>query len=158
MNNVSTRRLIDFVRSSPDLDRHWQIGMLILRIYVGVAVLIAHGWPKLQEMLSGQGHFPELVESLGLPFPTLFAWLAVVSQVGGSLLVILGLWARPAALAVGFTIAFGVLSVHWSDGFKGMELGITYSVVLAVIAVSGPGWMSFDRTSRRYIGEHDEIR
>lgn len=148
MKSVSFRRLIDFVWSSPDLDRLWAIGILILRIYVGAAVLIAHGWPKLQEMLGGHGHFPELIESLGLPFPGLFAWLAIVSQVGGSLLVILGLWTRPAALAVGFTIAFGVLSVHWGDGFKGMELGLVYSVVLAVIAVSGPGWMSFDRAMR----------
>ncbi len=152
MKNTSPRRLIAFVRSSPDLDHFWPIGVLLLRIYVGAAVLIAHGWPKLQEMLSGQGHFLELVKSFGLPLPTVFAWLAVVSQVGGSLLLILGLWTRPSALAVGFTIAFGVLSVHWSDGFKGMELGLTYSVVLAVIAVSGPGRISLDRA----MGEDEE--
>lgn len=121
----------------------------MLRIYVGAAVLTAHGWPKLQEMLGGGGHFPGLVESLGLPFPTLFAWLAALSQVVGSLLVIFGLWTRPAALAVGFTIAYGVLSVHWGDGFQGMELGLTYSVLLAAIAVSGPGRISLDGAMSR---------
>lgn len=126
-------------------DRLWSLGCLILRLYVGVAVLLGHGWPKVAEMLGGHGHFPELVESLGLPFPMLFSWLAALSQVVGSLLLILGLWTRAAALAVGFTIAYGVLSVHWTEGFGGMELGITYSVVLVAIAISGPGRMSLDR-------------
>ena len=148
MGNILFRRGLDFVWSASDLDRLWPIGLVMLRFYFGAAVLIAHGWPKLQEMVAGQGPFLELVKSLGFPAPVFFAWFAVAGQVVGSLLVVFGLWTRPAALVAASTIAFGVLAVHWSAGFKSMEVGLAYSVVLLAIAVTGPGRLSLDRAIR----------
>jgi putative oxidoreductase len=153
LNKIRYQRLINFLRSAPNLDRLQCTGQLILRVYIGTAVLIAHGWPKLQGMLSGHSRFPMLVGRLGFPFPDLFAWMVVAAQIGASLLVILGLWTRTMAICVGFTIAFGVLNVHWHEGFKGMELGLIYALVFAVIVVSGPGRLSLDRMIQRASNE-----
>ncbi|MEM1181899.1 MAG: DoxX family protein [Acidobacteriota bacterium] len=134
-----------FLRSAPSLDGLWPLGILLLRIYFGAAIFIAHGWPKLLEMLAGGGPFLNLVKSLGFPLPGLFAWLAVLGQVVGSLLVMLGLWTRPAALTVASTIFFGAAAVHGPEGFRGLELGFAYTVVLVAIAITGPGRFSVDR-------------
>jgi putative oxidoreductase len=149
MKNIGFRRLLNVLWSAPNLDRFQSAGQLILRTYIGTAVLIAHGWPKLQGMLSGHSHFPLLVGKLGFPFPEFFSWLVVAAQIGASLLVILGLWTRIMAICVGFTIAFGVLNVHWHEGFEGMELGLIYALVFVVITVSGPGKLSLDRMMQR---------
>jgi len=106
--------------------------------------------PKLQEMIGGDPGLPLSIEQrLGFPFPYFFAWLVVVIQVLVSLLLILGLWTRPSAILIGFTIAYGVLNYHWVDGYYKMEVGLLYSVVFAIIAISGPGRMSIDRLIRR---------
>ena len=39
-------------------------GLLLLRAYVGGAILLVHALPKLGELWSGRGHFPELVPPL----------------------------------------------------------------------------------------------
>jgi len=134
--------------ASPDFNRQWSLGILILRIYIGAAVLIAHGLPKLQEMLGENPFFPVAVAELGFPFPTLFAWLVVIIQVGLSLFLILGVLSRFSAFFNGFVIAFGVLSVHWVDGFERMEAGLLYAVALAVIVITGSGSMSVERVMR----------
>ncbi|MEO1370655.1 MAG: DoxX family protein, partial [Acidobacteriota bacterium] len=138
-------RILDFIGSAPELDAFWAPALLLLRVYFGTVILFVHGLPKLKEVVAGQGHFLELVRGLGFPRPALFAGFAAVAQVGGGVLIIVGLWTRPAALIVASTIAFGVLAVHWRDGFKVMETGLAYSMVLIAIATAGPGWISWDQ-------------
>lgn len=147
--NKYTQHIINFIWSATDLDRLWIIGIFILRVFAGGTIMIAHGIPKLQEMLGGNPGLVQAVGGLGFPFPTLFAWLIVFFQVGSGLCVILGFWTRLSAIAVGFTIAYGVFSFHLVDGFYRMEAGILYSVVFLAIAVTGPGKISIDRLIRR---------
>lgn len=149
MKNALMQPIIDFMQSSPNLDRLWPIGILILRVYVGIAVIVGHGLHKLQDMSGGNPEFPDAFIRLGFPFPDLFAWLVTFIQIFVSLLIIFGLWTRPSAILVGFTIAYGVLGIHWFDGYGRMELGITYSVIFAMIAITGPGKVSIDRLIRR---------
>jgi len=149
VKNAWFQRMIDFMQSSPNLDRFLPTGVLIIRVCVGTGVLFGHGLPKLQEMLAGVPDLPLAIGRLGFPFPYFFTWLVVFIQVFGSLLVILGLWTRPSAILVGFTIAYGVLNFHWVDGYVRMEAGLLYSVVFAIIAITGPGRASLDRLLRR---------
>lgn len=122
--------------------------LLLLRGYVGAAVLLAHGIPKLAQLTCGDHHFVELVASLGFPAPTLFAWLATVAQVAGSAALIAGAATRLAALGVASTIAVGVVGVHLGEGFKALELGFAYVVMMVTVALLGAGDLSLDRLVR----------
>ncbi len=143
------QQLMDFMKSSSNLDHLLPVGIMILRVCVGIGVLLGHGLPKLQEMLGGNTDLALAIEQrLGFPYPNFFAWLVVVIQVFVSLLLILGLWTRPSAILIGFTIAYGVLNFHWVDGYYRMEAGLLYSLVFVIIAISGPGRVSIDRLIR----------
>ena len=50
--------------------------LFVLRLS-GLGLALAHGWPKIERLLSGQGApFIEGVANLGFPYPTVFAWAA----------------------------------------------------------------------------------
>lgn len=63
-----------------DHGRHEPLALALLRVYTGGVILLAHGLPKLRELLAGGGHFLELVEGMGLPLPLLFAWIAMLRR------------------------------------------------------------------------------
>ena len=120
-------------------------GLALARVYFALAILLGHALPKLGEMIAGEGHFPELVAELGFPAPLLFAWLATLAQVGGTLLLALGLVTRVGALMILSTLAVGIISVHWGDPFPVVEAGVAYLVMLTVFVVVGGGRYALDR-------------
>ncbi len=124
-------------------------GLLVLRVYVGGALLIAHALPKLRELGSGDPHFVQLVATLGFPAPELFAWLAALTQAAGSAALILGLMTRPAALGVASTLVVGMIGVHVGDPFAVVEAGISYVAAMSTLAIVGPGDLSLDRRIHR---------
>lgn len=126
-------------------ERARAFGLLLLRGYVGAVVLLAHGLPKLAELVQGQRHFVELVAGLGFPAPTLFAWLATGAQLAGGAALIVGAATRVAALLVAFTISVGAVGVHLREGFSALELGFAYLAMLATVTLLGPGELSLDR-------------
>jgi putative oxidoreductase len=148
---LSRGRIRDLVFSTSRLDYLSAGGLLILRVYVGFAILLAHGLPKVAEVANGEGHFIELVIAMGFPFPRTFAWLGALTQVIGSVLVIGGFLTRPAAAAVASTIAIGLIGVHVGDPFPVLEPGLAYVASFLSIAVAGPGAWALDRwvTSRK---------
>jgi putative oxidoreductase len=59
------------------------------------------------------------VATLGLPNPALFANLTILCQIGGGLMVLLGLWARLGALALLSFTVIATLLAHGSRGLTG---------------------------------------
>lgn len=116
-----------------------------LRTYTGLVIFVAHAWPKLAELVNGRGHFPELVAEMGFPAPMLFAWLATLSQVVGTLLLLAGAATRLGALMVLSTLTVGIVGVHFGDPFPVVEAGLLYLVVLGLFVVVGGGRYSLDR-------------
>jgi putative oxidoreductase len=120
--------------------------LLLARVVVGV-VLIAHGWDKL----SGEGGVSGTASgfaSMGIPLPEVSAWFAVGTEIGGGVLLILGLLTQLAALCAVLLTAGAVWFVHWSNGILvtegGWELvGVIGAACLMLIAV-GPGRISLD--------------
>ena len=142
------RGLFARVLSSPD--EPWRsVGLGLLRAYVGAAILLAHALPKMGELLRGDGHFAVLVASMGFPAPGVFAWFAAITQVVGSVALILGVATRLAAVAVTSTLAVGMLGVHLGDPFPVVEGGVAYVVAMLVIAIVGPGDFAVDRLVRQ---------
>lgn len=87
------------------------IGLLILRLVMG-GYLITHGWSKLEMMLAG--NFDTFADPIGLGSgPSLV--LVVVAEVFCSVLVMLGLVTRIAAVPVVIAMAVAAIAVHGSD-------------------------------------------
>ena len=125
------------------------IGILILRLVIGLT-LAAHGAQKLFGWfggygLTGTGGF---LEQLGFVPGRRNALFAGLAEVGGGLLLALGL-ATPlaAAMIVAVMVVAGV-SAHLKHGFFVHNQGYEYTLILAIAALSvafaGPGPVSLD--------------
>jgi putative oxidoreductase len=123
------------------LDRMQPLALVILRLVLGV-IMIGHGWQKVN------GHLHEFaghVASLGLP-----AWLGYVSAItefGGGILLIAGLFTRCVAFAVLVDMIVAIARVHWKHGFMGNG-GYEFPLALWAIAFAviffGAGAISID--------------
>lgn len=111
------------------LDRFQPLGLLVLRLVLGV-VMVAHGYPKV---FGGLPKHVGLVASLGLP-----GWLGYFSagaEFLGGILVMAGLLTRVASLFILIDMAVAVWKVHWSHGLKGPG-GYEFPLSLAAIALA----------------------
>ena len=121
------------------------VGLLIVRFVFGLG-LILHGLPKLQRPGGAFGWMgPDA------PVPGILQALAVLSEVGGGLALILGLLTPLAALGVICTMAYAVIKVHMaagdpfvSSGGRSYESAAGYLAVGLLMLLTGPGALSLD--------------
>lgn len=116
--------------------------LLLLRIVVAL-IFISHGWPKLAEPSGTMGFF----SSIGLP--SFLAPIVGVIEVGGGLMLLFGLFARPAAVALLFVIAGALIKVQIPGGIgAGLERDSLIVAALLVVIACGPGAFALRRTPR----------
>jgi putative oxidoreductase len=128
------------------LSRFREEGLLLLRLGLG-AMFIYHGWPLI---LGGPERWQELgraLASLGVTaLPALWGLLAALCEFGGGLCLLLGLFFRPACLALSTTMA---VAVHWhfvrGEGLAGASHALEVGVVFLALALIGPGRYGLDR-------------
>ncbi|WP_276496478.1 DoxX family protein [Pontibacter litorisediminis] len=114
--------------------------LLIARVAIA-ALMLTHGWPKLDMLFSGEPvQFPALV---GLSAAGTLA-LAVFAEVVCSLLVLVGLATRLAALPLILTMLAAVFLVHGADPFAQKELGLLYLLIYTMLLLAGSGRYSVD--------------
>lgn len=93
------------------------LGPLALRLYL-VPVFWAAGNAKLGAMDNTIAWFGNPDWGLGLPFPALMAWLATLSEVGGAVLLLLGLAVRWATIPLMVTMLVAAVTTHWHNGWQ----------------------------------------
>jgi putative oxidoreductase len=93
------------------------LGKLVLRLVLGLSILL-HGIAKIS---GGVGGIVGMVEKAGLPGA--FGYLVYVGEILAPLLLIVGVWTRPAALvgAINMVVAIGL--VHMGDLFRLAQTG-----------------------------------
>ena len=130
-------------RLSAFLSRSWSRdnAILLLRLWLG-AMMIYHGYGKVFGNIDG---FTQGVANMGFPLPELFAWGAALSEFGGGILLIVGLFTRPSAIFVFITMFVAAFIRHLDDPFGKKELALTYLVMAIALAITGPGKFSMDR-------------
>jgi len=129
------------------------IGILALRVMIGLMMLIGHGLPKIR-------NFEAILEK-GFPVPDFFP-LKMMSQavslmatigaeVGAAALIILGLATRPAAFVLGFTMVVAAFSVMadapWFLGpgvTAAKEPALLFLIPMIAIILTGAGSYSLD--------------
>lgn len=122
---------------------------LVLRVVTGL-VFAMHGWQKLENGLPGVSGF---LMSLGFPMPGLFAVLLIVAELGGGILLILGLWTHWIAKVLAFVALVALFTVHASKGFFISGGGYEYILLLFAasfsLMVTGAGKYSLDHTMHK---------
>ncbi len=98
------------------------LGPLALRLYL-VPILWMAGTQKLSDMESTIAWFGNPDWGLGMPFPTLMAWLATLSEVGGAILLLVGLGVRWISAPLMITMLVAAVTVHWQNGWLAIAEG-----------------------------------
>ena len=122
------------------------VGLALLRVSVGVFIAY-HG---LQKLPVSQG-FIDNVAGLGFPQPTLFAWLAALTECVGGLLLAVGFLTRFVALALVFNMGVAAFVVHKGlpfvapqPGDPSKELPMMYLFPFLAFVLTGAGRLSVD--------------
>lgn len=116
-------------------------GLLLLRILMGLGMAY-HGYAKV---FGGDLIF--LIDGLtkmGMPAPTLLAWLAALSEFVGGILIALGLGTRVAAFFVFFTMGVAFFKAHAHDPFQIKEMAFLYGSIALSLIFTGGGCYSLE--------------
>ncbi len=91
--------------------------------------------------------------SLGIPFPTLNAYLAASTEVVGVFFLILGLAVRIISVPLMVVMLVAIFTVHLHNGFEagnnGFEIPLYYLIMLFTLFIYGGGKISLDNVLRR---------
>ena len=120
--------------------RLFDIGVLPVRVSAGVALALAHGLVKLPP----PPQFVEHVASFGFPAPGLFAWASAFAEVGGGLLLALGLLTRPAAFLILCNMTVAFFFAHAQDPFAAKEKALLFGNIAFLFLCVGAGRFSLD--------------
>ncbi len=120
------------------------LSWLVVRVVFGLGMAVFHGWPKLSNEGKMEGFAATVRDTVGLPFPTFFAWTAAITETVGGVLLAIGLVTRPAATMLAGTMVVALWR-HRVDPFAKMELALLYLAVMLVFVVAGGGRYALDR-------------
>ena len=98
------------------------IGPLLLRLYL-VPIFWIAGTKKIGSMESTIEWFGNPEWGLGLPFPTLMAWMASLTEAGGAILLLFGLGVRWISIPLMATMVVAALTVHLQNGWLAIAEG-----------------------------------
>jgi putative oxidoreductase len=129
---------------------------LLLRGGLGV-ILIMHALQKFMSLFGGSGMtvLAGLLQKFGYPMPVELAYFLATTELVCGILLLLGLFTRPAALVFAIFMAFGMhytakTGGHWFVWFKGgSELSIVFFIVSGYFVIHGAGPISLDRNRDR---------
>ena len=123
------------------------LAFLILRLALA-AILLYHGLPKVMNFGQTVAGF----QTMHIPAPTLTAGFAILAEVVGGILILLGIAVDLAGLLVAVDMLGAIFAVHWVNGFDftkgGWEHPFSVLVMALVLALAGPGDYAVGRGNR----------
>ncbi|WP_299090653.1 DoxX family protein [uncultured Metabacillus sp.] len=118
--------------------KSFEIGSLILRVYLGLAFFI-HGFAKYQ---GGVENTAGWFESMGIP--GFMAYMVTAIEIVGGLLLIAGLGTRYITPLFFIIMIVVILKVKLSEGFSAYELDITYAAIALFLFLNSKSSFSLD--------------
>jgi len=118
------------------------VGLLVLRVWLGLSMLLLHGWGKVQNHAQLTQGFPD---PLGVG-TALSVNLVIFAEVFCAVLLVAGLAARLALipLIVTMWVAFYVIHGGALLGENNGEMAFVYLAGFVALFIAGPGRYSFD--------------
>jgi putative oxidoreductase len=122
------------------------IGLLVLRLGVGLLMAFSHGLGKLQKLFAGgEIKFPD---PMGIG-----SWASLLLAGGtefvASLCLAIGLMTRLVTIPLAFTMLIAVFVIHLDDPFGKKEFGLLYLIPYITLFFAGPGRFSVDELLKR---------
>lgn len=93
------------------------LGPLALRLYLAPIFWMA-GTSKFSAFEDTAAWFGNPDWGLGLPFPTLMAFLAASTETLGAIMLLVGLGVRWISIPLMFTMLIAIFKVHWQYGWQ----------------------------------------
>ena len=135
-----------------------------LRLIAGYG-FAEHGFAKL---LRGPDDFIGLLHAIGLPMPAMFAWITILTEIVGGVLMLLGALVPLISMPMMIVLAVAIVTVHWPYGFSsikllaitphgahfgepGYETDLLYLACIIALVLGGPGPFAVDNWLRRRI-------
>ena len=119
------------------------LGLLVLRLFVAYIVIQA-GYGKLS--IKGLEGFSVYLTSLGVPFPLISAYLAVLTEFFAPMFYVIGFGTRLASIPLAVTFAVATFVAHGDDvmALNYSEFGIPLGILISclVILIYGAGSFS----------------
>lgn len=135
--NIAIKFLqLRFIPASIDL------ALLVLRVWIGGAMLLLHGWPKL---VAFQQNVATFSDPLGIG-PHASYILVVLAEAVASVLLILGLFTRLGAVLGGVAMAVAFFLAHGGklSGTGNGEVAFLYLGAYVTLFLAGGGFFSVD--------------
>jgi putative oxidoreductase len=130
-------------------ERLADVAWLLLRLAVGLN-LVPHGMQKAFGAFDGPGMsgFAAALGKMGFAAPTLSAWLVMLTELVGGILIAAGLLTRPAAAALLVFMGMAVMThlprgFFWTSG--GFEYPLMWGIAALFFLIRGGGPYSLDR-------------
>jgi putative oxidoreductase len=127
------------------------LGYAFIRVLVGL-LLLANGIDKV--FYGGAGRIATgNITGMGFPQPYAWAWLVACLEFFGAIMLVLGLFTRPLAVAMTImlsVITFGIMikrGMFWTTG--GIEVALLLGLVMLAFVIGGSGRYSLDRVIGR---------
>ena len=118
----------------------------LVRIVIA-ATFSLHGMQKVLGLFGGMGGKGGTASFATLP------WISGCLELGGGLLLVLGLFTAPAAFVLSGEMAVAYFMMHYPRGFfpvsNGGELAVLYCFLFFYLFVAGPGPLSLDALLRK---------
>jgi putative oxidoreductase len=82
--------------------------------------------------------------------PPFMAYVAAFSELGGGVLLLLGLFTRWAALFIPGVMVVATTTIHWNQGLvKGYEFTLSLLAGAVALMILGGGWLSVDKLIKK---------
>lgn len=133
--------ILNFVTAPRGMDT----GVLLLRVAAGI-MMLTHGLAKASNYGELSAAF---VDPMGIGSKLSFTLIMLVETVC-PLLVIFGLFTRPASLLLAFGMGVAAFATHMPFSLSGSELPLLYMAVFIALTLSGAGRYSADYYIWRY--------
>ena len=125
--------------------KYRDLGLLILRVGFGVAFLWYHGYPKVSGGPPVWTAIGDAMSNIGVTFGyQVWGLMAGLAESVGGLLFTIGLWFRPACLALLVVMVMATIE-QLGRPMPAPEHALKNAFVVAGMFLVGPGRYSFDR-------------
>ena len=124
------------------LPRSADLGLLVLRIWIGASMALLHGWDKLTGFSKIS---PQFLDFMGIGKGPSLA-LTVFAELACAIFIVVGLWTRLSALILGFTVGVAFWLAHGAklSGQGSGEMAFLYLGACAVLLAAGGGRYAAD--------------
>ena len=139
-----------FVSGLPALPWPAEIGLFLLRFYIGLSLLLTTGTSKFSiRRFQINPEYLGIVTSVGLPAPMFFALLGALAKTFGAILLMLGLGTRWVAMTLAVTFFVAAFLYGHNTPITFLSLPQLLFWLFLCFALMGSGRISVDEVIRR---------